>query len=165
MKLFRVLALIVALSSVADPQSIRLPAAGRFVLPVSLGKELLRQCSRPTPSAVAGFWRPSSEDVDELEIALGKYLVQRDNAGKPIPPKNRAYHRQYVGFIKQGASGQQKERFIYANFYPESVSSELRSFDESAHVVGICDGGPAFWGIVYRVSTKTFEDIAFNGLA
>jgi len=46
------------------------PATGRFILSPPSGKELLRQCSRPTPRDVAGFWRPSSHDVDELETSF-----------------------------------------------------------------------------------------------
>jgi hypothetical protein len=40
-----------------------------------------------------------------------------------------------------------------------------KKFDESVQPVVACDGGNAFWGIIYKPSTKTFEEIAFNGFA
>ena len=74
-----------------------------------------------------------------------------------VPPKGANYRRQYVGFVRNG------ERFIYGNFYRES-SIRAMKFNELTQPMAVCDGGPSFWGIVYRVSTKTFEEPAFNGL-
>jgi len=140
----------------ADP-AFESPAIGRFTLAASQGKELLKQCSRPTPRDVSEFWKPSSHDVDNLELALAKYLETREKAGQANPPKGQAYHRQYAGFTKQS------ERFIYGNFYPASSATGFWKDKESKQVFRVCDGGPAFWGIVFRVSTKTFEEIHFNG--
>jgi hypothetical protein len=156
-----------AVSFFAGAQSVKLPASGRFILPVSKGKSLLAQCSRLAPEHVSQFWEPSADDIDELEIALQKYLESRAKAGKPVPPKNVMFHRQYIGFMKRAGSDPQEELFIYGNFYPEEVSSEMvkKKFDESVQPVVACDGGNAFWGIIYKPSTKTFEEIAFNGFA
>jgi hypothetical protein len=159
------LALVLFIASfIADAQSIKLAASGRFVLPVSKGKELLAQCSRPVPQHVTQFWHPSADEIDELEIALQKYLESREKAGKPIPPKNIAFHRQYIGFMKRVGSGPQEELFIYGNFYGVPLVMGEK-FDESAQPVGVCDGGDAFWGIIYKPSTKTIVEIAFNGFA
>ncbi len=134
------------------------PATARFVLSPSLTRDVMRQCSRATPSAVSGAWQPSSEDIDELERALPKYLEQRVRTGEEVPPERQAYHRQYVGFARKG------ERYIYGNFYPASAATGYWKARESKQAFVVCDGGPAFWGIVFRVSTKTFEEIHFNGL-
>jgi hypothetical protein len=155
-----------AVSWLAGAQSIQLPASGRFVLPVSQGNRLLGQCSRPAPRHGNQFWQPSADQINELEIALQKYLETRESAGQPIPPKDLAFHRQYIGFIRRVGSGLEEALFIYGNFYPERAASpRAKKFDESAVPVAVCDGGDAFWGIIYRPSTHTIEEIRFNGSA
>jgi len=95
-------------------------------------------------------------------------LEQRHEAGKSIPPEGAAYHRQYVGFVSKVGSAHHEERFIYGNFYADS--EEIRSgwstfirANEATQPIMACDGGAVFWGIAYRVSTKTFGDPEFNG--
>lgn len=151
--------LATTVSLFAADQSFESPGIGRFVLVPSLGAELLKPCSRATPRGVSGFWKPSTHDVDELELALAKYLEARERAGQETPPKGQTYHRQYVGFTKGS------ERFIYGNFYPASAAVGFWKDKESKQPFAVCDGGPAFWGIVFRVPTKTFEEMRFNGLA
>jgi len=133
------------------------PATGRFILSPLSGRSLLKQCSRLTPGDVSGFWRPSSHDVDELETYLSKYLEAGRKGNQAMPPSGQAYHRQYVGFTRNS------ERFIYGNFYPASAASDFSKDNEAKQALVVCDGGPAFWGIVFRVSTKSFEEIRFNG--
>ena len=110
----------------------------------------------PHLRAKSELWEPSGKDLDELETSLAKYLKEREKGGKPVPPKRARYHRQYVGFTRNG------ERFIYGNFYP--AGAEFLA-NESSKPVQVCDGGPVFWGIVYRVKTQTFEEPQFNGYA
>jgi hypothetical protein len=160
-KMALIITLAMGLISAAAPQSYNLPPAGQFILPTSLGKGLLQQCSRPAPTGVTEFWQPSTKEVDELEASLAKYLEQHEKAGKSVPPKG-SYHRQYVGFVAGARSVHRAERFIYANFYLDTAVPPNWG-SESAQAMAVCDGGPAFWGIVYRVSTKTFEDPQFNG--
>lgn len=161
--LFPLIFLSIGLMSIAA-ESFHFPASGRFILPPSQGKDLFDQCSRPVPAKIAEYWQPSEKEVDELEVSLVKYLEQREKAGKSIPPKDVTYHRQYLGFVSSAGSTQPGERFIYGNFYPDSAR-HWAAGSESTRAFGVCDGGPAFWGIVYRVSTKTFEDPHFNGRA
>ena len=155
---FAALILSTALSLEASDTFFENPATGRFLLPPAFARDVLQQCSRLTPKNVSGAWRPSDTDIDELEAALPKYLNTRRKAGRETPPSAQAYHRQYVGFTKGS------ERFIYGNFYPASAVKGAWRGRESSQAVRVCDGGPAFWGIVFRVSSKTFEDIQFNGL-
>lgn len=155
---FAALILSSALSLEANSAFFENPTTGRFVLPPSLARELLQQCSRLTPTDVSGAWRPSESDIDILEAALPKYLKTRRKVDRETPPPGLAYHRQYVGFTKGS------ERFIYGNFYPARVVKGAWKGKESRQAVRVCDGGPAFWGIVFRVSTKTFEEMQFNGL-
>lgn len=152
-----VIVLAMSIAPVASAQDFSFPAGGRFILPSSLGAEVLKQCSRSTPT-VSKFWQPTVPEVEELELALPGFLAERDKSGRKVPPKDVAYHRQYVGFVENG------ERFIYANLYPAYVVKETAG-NETTRPIVICDGGSAFWGIVFRLSTKTFGEPHFNGVA
>ena len=149
------LLVLVGISALAADQSYTLLPIGRFLLHGPKAGEIFEQCSRAAPSPKSELWEPSGKDLDELEASLVKYLSERESAGKTVPPKSTKYHRQYVGFVRDG------ERFIYGNFYP--ANEEFRAH-ESRHPVQVCDGH-VFWGIVYRVKTKTFEEPRFNGVA
>jgi hypothetical protein len=134
-----------------DITGISLPLQGRYVLPANLGPALLQQCSRTAPSNVTEFWVPSEADIVDLEQRLSAYLLQ---ANSRKPPAD-SYHRQYIGFIRNGT------RLIYGSFYAASFPSA----NDSKAPVMICDGGPAFWGIVFNTDTKVFTEIQFNGYA
>jgi hypothetical protein len=41
----------------------------------------------------------------------------------------------------------------------------FRRFDWHRQVVGVCDGGPAFFGVEYDPATKRFSHFEFNGIA
>lgn len=158
-----VLTLTLVLSSSAAP-AFNFPADGRFIVSASLGKELLSQRSRPTPGKISEFWEPSKSQIDDLEMRLVTFLEEREKAGKENPPRVKGYHRQYVGIVMHG------ERYIYGNFYPDDKSvlydpRDGKRIDESMVPRVVCDGGPVFWGIVYRLSTKTFDAPRFNGVA
>jgi hypothetical protein len=150
--------LLATISLLAADESFEAPATGRFIFGPSRGQELLKQCSGATPQGVSGFWKPSTHDIDGLELALPKYLAAREKAGQQIPPKGESYHRQYIGFSIGS------DRLVYGNFYPGSAATGFWKDKESKQALGVCVGGPVFWGIVFRLSTKTFEDIRFNGL-
>jgi len=89
---------------------------------------------------------------------LSAYLEVRRKGNQAIPPSGQAYHRQYIGLTINS------EQFIYGNFYPASAVSDFWKDKQAKLALVVCDGGPAFWGIVFRVSTKSFEEIRFNGL-
>jgi hypothetical protein len=152
------IALVISFAPVAAAQNFSFSAEGRFILPSSSGAEVLKQCSRPAPRRILKFWHPSVSEVEELELALPGFLVAREKSGRQVPPKDVTYHRQYVGFVENG------ERFIYANLYPAYVVKEAE-LNEATRPIVICDGGSAFWGLVYRLSTKTFGEPHFNGRA
>jgi hypothetical protein len=148
--------LLLAAMSFAAEQTYDFSPAGRFILHGPSSRKIFDQCSRAAPPSTSELWEPSGKDIDDLEVLLAKYLTERDKAGKTTPPKGTKYHRQYTGFVQNG------ERFIYGNFYP--AGEGFRRY-ESRRPVQVCDGGHVFWGIVYRVKTKTFEELAFNGFA
>lgn len=147
---------IIASSVIAGDQSYTFAPSGRFVLTGVAAQEVFHQCSRPSPSPGKEIWTPSAAEIDELEHSLTTYLQSREKTVKDSPPIKVSYHRQYVGCTRNG------ERYIYGNFYPGDKEFSSR---ESKTAVMVCDGGPVFWGIVYRIKTKTFEDPRFNGVA
>ena len=112
------------------------------------------QCSRATPQGATSFWTPTVAQLDELELRLIPYLEGRAPAARP--PLDTGFHRQYIGFIKNGV------RYIYGNFY--RGQKEVTDSERIQPVV-VCDGGPAFWGVVYDLDRGEFSDIAFNGIA
>ena len=64
-------------------------------------------------------------------------LTGLEKVRKEIPPRKVSYHRQYVGFTRDG------ERYIYGNFYPGDKEFSAR---ESKSVVMVCDGGQSLTG-------------------
>ena len=121
-----------------------------YILPAEKGARMLRQCSRTTPQEVKSFFTPDPSQVTELEARLTSYLSRV----KPAI-QFQEYSRQYVGFIKDG------RRYLYGNFF-QSTAKIPRA---SSEPIIVCDGGEGFWGVVYSLDSKTFEDISFNGIA
>jgi hypothetical protein len=129
-------------------------AEGRsFVLPANEGAPLLAQCSRSAPNNVEAYWIVQQSQIKELEKRLELFLRSSKVGSSALPIKR--FSRQYVGFVKGG------KRYIYGNFYrAESISQG----EDNAPAV-VCDGGKSFWGIVFSIESKTFQDLKFNGPA
>jgi hypothetical protein len=152
-------AIAAAEPSLAQSLEIKLPGAGTFILPDHAGRSLLKQCSRDTPANVSQFWNPSTQQIQKLESLLPKYLRDGADPRRSIP-SNVEYHRQYVGIVVNG------KRLIYGNFYPADVlypTSVFDHLDERSTPVVVCDGGPAFWGVVFDPESNAFLDLRVNG--
>lgn len=128
------------------------PDSGKFALTAKSGPPLFKQCSRSAPERIVEFWQPSAAEINELERLLIGNLAAREKRGTAIPPSS-SYHRQYIGFTKN------KIRFIYGNYYP----SDLPFNSTKNKPLVMCDGGPLFWGIVFHIDTKQFDEPIFNG--
>ena len=146
---FALLLALLCLSNVSWAQQRR-----AFVLAPDKGPALLKQCSRDTPQGVDEFWMPSPGEVTELEARLAPFL-KAGPSGREVLPLDQ-YHRQYIGFTKQG------KHYIYGSFY--TVPGAFVANYEATEPVLVCDGGSHFWGIVFSVDSKTFMDLAFNGI-
>ncbi len=143
----------------AQSPEIRLSAAGTFILPVDAGLTLLKQCSRDAPANVSQFWNPSAVQIERLESLLPKYVRAGVDPRRHVPG-NVEYHRQYVGIVVGG------RRLIYGNFYPAAAfrpTGPSDRFDEKSTPVVVCDGGPAFWGVVFDPESNAFLDLQVNG--
>ena len=126
------------------------------VLPESQIDVMLRQCSRATPSAGQGGWRPSARDIVALEDRLPAALAdapQTRAMANGAPPTG--WFRQYVGIVRDG------RRVIYGNFYPERGGL---NHDWRRTPMIVCDGGPDFFGVEYDVEGRRFTHLAFNGM-
>lgn len=124
------------------------------ILPESQGPVLMRQCSRPAPTDVSGFWSPSPEQVSAFEQRLPDFL--RKSA---LPVKLPDYYRQYVGVISHG------RRLIYLNAFYAGFLTHDPKRDWKISAVIVCDGGDGFWGVEFDPADKTFHHLESNGLA
>ena|SRR5690242_18731149 len=139
----------------------RLAPGDGAILPLEESKELLRQCSRGAPQGVTGTWAPTVMQIRELEDRLPTALtaVALEKGERYAEPGD--FRRQYAGFVVNG------RKIIYVNAFPRSVGgpSPGRSFDWHRSAVMVCDGGPAFFGVVYDPEKRTFDHFQFNGPA
>jgi hypothetical protein len=123
------------------------------ILPTSEGPALLKQCSRGTPKNVTGYWTPLTSQIAEMEKLLPEFLKKSGY--------NRSFSdscRQYVGIISHG------KQLIYVNAFPKSTPGDFGK-DWQTKAVIVCDGGEAFWGVVFDPADNTFHDFATNGMA
>lgn len=117
---------------------------------------LLSQCSRDTPKLGEASWQPGPDDILTLEAVLPAALKAKaprgDTDWSNVPT---GWRRQYAGFVLHG------HRVIYGNFLPNHTG------DNAWRVVAqmVCDGGPAFFGVLYDVADHRILHLAFNGYA
>jgi hypothetical protein len=135
------------------------PAGSALVFPESRGLELLNQCSRGVPEPVETTWTPSDADILQLESRLLDYLRQQRPAmypaGQPVD-----LIRHYAGLVMKGG------RVIYLDAEirgPGSLPAGEYPTLPDRPFNGVCDGGPAFFGVVYDVDAKTFSHLLENG--
>jgi hypothetical protein len=111
---------------------------------------MIRQCSRPSPKNVTGFWTPSVGDVLEAEKRLPAFLSR---CGHKIDLART--HRQYMGIISAG------KKLVYLN----ALLAEESDLDWRAGAIMVCDGGDAYWGVEFDPADKSFQNLEFNGEA
>lgn len=115
-------------------------------------------CSRPGIPEFQGTWTPTVGEIEAMESRFRK--LQRVRArlccivGARVGDVND-FNRQYIGIVTKG------KRYIYINAYPVESDSVL----SDTPVNQICDGGDAYWGVLYDIESGNFVDLAFNGLA
>lgn len=132
------------------------------LLPSGQARHLVEQCSRQTPQDVDGVWTVPAATVQQLEQDLPKLsaVVSGDCCGKGSSVSNPgSYYRQYAGVLLDG------KKHIYINAFPdhpiylkrEDKDRWLREAQQT------CDGGEAFWGVLYNPETRQFSQLSFNG--
>jgi len=125
------------------------------VLPPSEAQAINRLCSRPGPGKVEGGWVPTANDVATLEAELTDISkLQSGGAVRTTISDPFRFYRQYVGIVLSGW------RLIYVNaFAPDSV---LKGWQ--IRLLNVCDGGSAFWGLLFDPLTGRFSDLKTNGV-
>ena len=151
--LFACVLLGIALSAFAQSYALSFAAGGWSVPSADDAPAVLRQCSRPTPQGVSGFWQPSDATVETLELKLAEHLEAL--TGTEAPPRGVSYGREYVGFVRDGA------RLIYGNSFPNRGTAATGELEA---IVVVCDGGSSHWGIVYDPASGQFSELEFNGV-
>ncbi len=142
------------------------PAENWVVLPGSQAAHVLAQCSRAAPPHIDGTWEVSPAVAKQLEADLPKLaadlpkLTAAASKSCCTMEDSRMRHlldsrRQYVGIVIQG------HQYVYINAFPD----EFDTAKWRTSPVGVCDGGPSFWGALYDPATHRFSGLAFNGYA
>lgn len=178
---------LLAASSLSAQGSLEQQAGRVVILPDSVMRDVLTQCSRPAPRGVSGFWRPAPADVTAAEDAVDRALIQaldsvitRDGVGEtewlkyPRAAWPDQYYRQYAGLKHRDG-----RRTIYINGlaagWPRELSERVPPEEAtSSHpfakpdwwrssVATVCDGGESFFGAEYDPSSKRVVSLQFNG--
>ena len=142
-------------SSTATTPAVVLPA-NAVLLGEPTASGLTRQCSRSTPDFEA-TWTPSVAEILQLESDLG-LLDASPQWPKRLKPSELLVRsrRQYVGLVNRG------RRYIYLNAFPSSQGDKAEWHWLSRPYV-MCDGGSAYWGLLYEPAKREFTDVSFNG--
>ena len=134
-------------------------------------RALTKQCSRDSPSDFTDTWMPTPEVILEMENRfdhISELKAECCIRGARIENPNDWY-MQYAALIWRG------KKIIYINAIgrnkPAAFSADENwILSESSErwkisAVIVCDGGEAYWGVIYNTETRKFSDLAVNGVA
>lgn len=119
--------------------------------------QLAHQCSRPSPSPIAGVWQPSFAQVAAMEPKLSDYLTAQLKPYSKERPSAADYYRQYGGLTVNG------RQVIYVNGFYRGLLISSPGTNWLTQPVLICDGGIIAFGVEYDPATGVFSHFAFNG--
>ena len=124
---------------------------------------------------VTSTWEVSPEQADSIEPALAFRLGRAVDAANWMPLQMRILYKdyqiisnhalQFIGVIIDGKKdiliiGAEAQMYdfgsIYQNFSPKGKWREVGS------AIGICDGGPANFSVLYDVDAKKFGEFALS---
>jgi hypothetical protein len=135
-----------------------------YVLSPDQAKQVLRQCSRPTPGGVDGTWMVTPQVVAQLERDLNKLSDLKSHqccvSGESVRDPS-SFFRQYVGVTIRG------RKYVYINALQGPILHRATdNLDAVMHKpFMVCDGGDSAWGALYDPETRQFSELAFNGIA
>ena len=139
-------------------QEFKLKFENYAILKGDEGQKLFRQCSRGShvrkskkaflfPDSIISFIKQDFHQLDTMRTDAGGI-------------RHIEYRYQLTSFkIK-------KQLYIYINALPEpSQPYKKERWEEywKEKAIIICDGGKSYWGVVYNVTKRKFENLAFNG--
>src|SRR5258706_12136982 len=116
------------------------------------------QCSRLEPPRFEATWKPTQSDINALEDNWSRLRQLKSDGGRV--GEIREYYRQYVGIVVT------KRKLIYINAFKSSILDRTGRRDRwRREPLLACDGGDAFWGVIFDPKTKGFSELKFNGVA
>lgn len=113
------------------------------LLPVAL-TSITHPCSRTGPPPIESYWKPSGEQIEEMESHFDR-LLRLKSTGCCLP-------------------GVRIESLAYDDLEYVGVVSGSRHLILIATSGDWCDGGLGAWGAVYDPSTGRFTDLHVNGI-
>ena len=127
----------------------------------TIGALLLHQCSRMTPADISAFWAVQQHDVDSLESNFFRIYSVWVTKG-PQTGKVYDFGFQCTGVVIKG------RKYIYINAFNiselKTYKKDARNSDHKKEPITVCDGGNAFWGVLFDIQTKEFSQLSFNGV-
>ena len=151
--------LLMAGCSSAPP--LQLLSDSSVILPKDSGWSAARQCSRKNPD-INGVWVPSPNEIAQLEVELSRLIGRKSKQccfeGMTLSADVlRASFRQYSGILVDST------RYIYISALPSARIEPQHKYIYLAEAYEICDGGPAYWGVLYNPERRRFKELSFNG--
>jgi len=112
-------------------------------------------CSRGGHQKLDGGWRPGAPDIALLEAHLRDISKLRSRCCEPGGIASpQSFYRRYVGVVIGG------RRLVCVNAFPkEFIPKDWRS-----RMVNACDGGAAWWGVLFDPVSGRFSDLETNGI-
>jgi hypothetical protein len=137
------------------------PAAAELPMRTTVlsGKDraaVLRQCSRSTPDAGSGWFKPSAAQIAALDRAAA---ARYDGRGRVLRVRGagdlaRRFAVEVVGIVRGGRA------YVYGNYY----RLDMQEGQKEAYVpTVVCDGGPSFFGVEIDAATGKVTHYATNG--
>ena len=119
------------------------------------GEKIIAQCSRDIPKNISHYWNITQFDIKRLENNFKRVLLLRSKFCCNIGYKVK--HLKKYGFQYTGVIIDQK-KYIYLNAF---TSNDNPNWDNRPIVV--CDGGMAYWGVLFNIEDLSFSELSFNG--
>lgn len=138
----------------------------RAILNNATLRDISMQCSRKFPWDITSVRPLTNAEVDSMEQHfLNINDMPRDSLKAPYEfvwgihktDSLHLYAFQYVGVMLGDRKG------IYINAFPKGWFKKDDGFDPTREILGVCDGGASYWGVVYELATQQFIYLYYNG--
>lgn len=125
---------------------------------------LARPCSGRSPGRIEGQWKPTAEQIYELESRLPSvFEAHRREDWPELRDRATDYYRQYAGFVING------QRVIYVQGIIKDeveghpiIDRRRPSLTWRDLPIRICDGGAMTFDTIYNPDSRSFVGFAFG---
>jgi hypothetical protein len=136
-------------------QKFRYKPENSIVYDSTNGEKIIAQCSRDIPKNISHYWNITRSEIDKLENNFKRVQLLRSKVCCNIGYKVK--HLKKYGFQYTGVTILQK-KYIYLNAF---ISIDNPNWENRPIVV--CDGGMAYWGVLFNIEDQSFSELSFNG--